>query len=467
MLKLRLLRYYKIYGINITKVRNFMLESWNNPEDLTNIVKEILADAAKQGATSAEVDIGVNKGFSVSARLGEVESVEYNRDKIVEITVYFGQRSGSASLSDLRPDAIHSAVLAACNIARFADKDEFGGIADKELLAFDYPNLDLSHPWNITVEEAIEIALQCEAIALAKDARIKNSEGASVSTTEGWSAYGNSHGFIGVYPATRHDISCSLIAQQGDEMQRDFNYTLSSDPALLDSIKLVAEKAAEKTVRRLGAKRLKTRKVPVIFAAEEARGFLGHFVAAISGGNLYRKSSFLLDHLGKKIFSDFVHLSEQPHLLKSLGSAPFDENGVVTRDNVFVDQGVLQKYSLGVYSARKLGMKTTGNAGGVHNLFIKTGKKDLPELLKTMGTGLYVTDLMGQGVNLMTGDYSRGASGFWVENGEIQYPVEEITVAGNLAEMFKRIVEVGSDVDQRGNIRTGSILVENLTVAGS
>lgn len=453
--------------MNITQREKFMLEVWNNPEYLKNVVQDILKEAAKQGASSAEVDVGLNKGFSVTSRMGEVESVEYNQDKIVDITVYFGQRTGSASLSDLRMDAIQSAVKAACNIARFGDKDECGGLAEKELLAFNYPNLNLSFPWDISVEQAIEITLECESIALSKDKRIKNSEGASLSTTAGWHAYGNSHGFIGVTGATRHDISCSLIAQDdNDDMQRDYSYTVSCDPQLLNSIEWVANTAADKTVRRLGAERLTTRKVPVIFAAEEARGLLGHFVAAISGGSLYRKSSFLLDHLGKKIFPSHIQIDERPLLEKSLGSAAFDENGVATRPNIFIENGILKNYCLGVYSARKLGMQTTGNAGGVHNLFISTGNKDLPALLKTMDTGLLVTDLMGQGVNLITGDYSRGATGFWVEGGKIQYPVEEITIAGNLRDIYANLIEVGADVDKRGNIQTGSILIESMTIAG-
>lgn len=443
-----------------------MSEVWNNPEYLKNVVQDILNEAKKQGASSAEVDIGLNKGFSVTSRLGDVESVEYNQDKIIDITVYFGHKTGSASLSDLRIDAIQSAVQAACNIARFGDKDEYAGLAEKEWLAFNYPPLNLSFPWDITVEQAIEITLQCENIALSKDKRIKNSEGASLSTTAGWHVYGNSHGFIGVSAATRHDISCALIAQDQDDMQRDYNYTLSCDPELLQSIDWVANTAVEKTISRLGAQRLTTRKVPVIFAAEEARGLLGHFVAAISGGNLYRKSSFLLDHLGKTIFPSYIQIDERPHLEKSLGSAAFDENGVATRPNIFIENGILRNYCLGVYSARKLGMQTTGNAGGVHNLFINTSNNDLSALLKKMDTGLLVTDLMGQGVNLITGDYSRGATGFWVENGEIQYPVEEITIAGNLRDMYANLIEVGNDVDKRGNIQTGSILIESMTIAG-
>ncbi len=443
-----------------------MLEVWNHPEHLKNIAADILKEAAKQGASDAEVDIGLNKGFSVTSRLGDVESVEYNRDKIIDITVYFGQRTGAASLSDLRMDAIQAAVQAACNIARFGDKDIYAGLAEKELLAFNYPELTLSFPWDVSVEQAIELTKQCEGIALSKDKRIKNSEGASLSTTAGWHVYANSRGFIGMYGATRHDVSCALIAEDKDKMQQDYSYTVSCDPTLLESIEWVAKTAAERTVRRLGAKRLSTRKVPVIFVAEEARGLLGHFVSAISGGSLYRKSSFLLDCLDKPIFPSHIQIDERPHLLKSLGSAPFDENGVATRPNVFIEQGILRNYCLSVYSARKLGMQSTGNAGGVHNLFINTGKKDLPALLKTMDTGLLVTDLMGQGINLVTGDYSRGATGFWVEGGEIQYPVEEITIAGNLRDMYAGIIEVGADVDKRGNIQTGSILIENMMVAG-
>lgn len=438
-----------------------------NSQNVKKLVADILQEAVKQGASQAEVDVGINKGFSVSARKGDVESVEYNQDKIIDITVYFGKRTGSASLSDFRLEAIRSAVKAACNIARFTDEDSYSGLAEKELLAFHYPDLSLRFPWDISVEHAIELAIECEAKALAKDKRITNSEGVTLVTNEGLGAYGNTHGFIGVHHSTRHEVSCVLIAKQGDEMQRDYYYTISVDPELLDPITKVADMAVQRTVRRLGAQRLGTRRVPVIFHAEEARGLLGHFVAAIQGGNLYRKSSFLLDHLGKSIFPKHIRIEERPHLSKGLGSSPFDDDGVTTRPNIFIDNGILQSYSLGVYSARKLGLKTTGNAGGVHNLFINTGEKDLTQLLKEMGTGLLVTELMGQGVNLVTGDYSRGMSGFWVENGEIQYPVEEITIAGNLRDMYANLVEVGCDVDKRGNIQTGSILLERMTVAGN
>lgn len=437
-----------------------------NPELVKKLVADILQEATSQGATSAEVDVGFNKGFTVTARKGDVESVEYNQDKSVGITVYFGHRTGSASLSDVRPEAIRSAVKAACNIAKFTDEDKYSGLAEKELLAFNYPELDPAYSWDITVEQAIELARECEAKALAKDKRIVQSEGVTVATMTGWHAYGNTLGFIGMFPGSRHEISCVLIAKQGDDMQRDYFYTTAVDPDLLDPISKVAEEAASRTVRRLGGRRLTTRRVPVIFAAEEARGLLGSFIAAISGANLYRKSSFLLDHLGKPVFPAHIRIDERPHLLRAMGSAPFDDDGVATRPNVFVEGGVLNSYVMGIYSARKLGMKSTGNAGGVHNLFITTGKKDLPALLKSMGTGLLVTELMGQGVNIVTGNYSRGASGYWVENGEIQYPVEEITIAGNLRDMYANLVEVGCDIDKRGNIQTGSILLESMTVAG-
>lgn len=434
---------------------------------LQELVATILKETTKQGASSAEVDVGVSKGFTVTVRMGEVETIEYNQDKAIDITVYFGQRTGSASLSDIRPEAIQSAIQAACNIARFTDEDQYAGLAEKELLAFDYPSLDLFHPWHISVEQAIELAKECEAIALAKDKRITNSEGVTVNTVDAWTGYGNTHGFIGVCPQTRHELSCVLIATQGDEMQRDYYYTNACAPEDLDPVTLIANKAVERTVRRLAARRLTTRKAPVIFAADEARGLLGHFVAANQGGNIYRKTSFLVDQIGKPIFPASINLYEQPHLLKTLGSSPFDDDGVTTRANKFINEGRLEMHALGVYSARKLGLRSTGNAGGVHNLLINTGNKDLSALLKLMGTGLLVTEVMGQGINLVTGDYSRGASGFWVEQGEIMFPVEEITIAGTLQDMYAHIVEVGSDIDKRGNIITGSILIENMTIAGN
>lgn len=439
---------------------------FHHPDNIRNLINDMLKEATKLGATDAEIAVGASKGFSVVARKGEVESIEYNQDKGFDITVYFGQKSGTATLSDLRPEAIHSAIQAACNIARFADVDDCNGIAEKDILAFHYPEPELYYPWNITVEHAIELACECEARALSHDKRLTNSDGVTIGTGEAWHGYGNTRGFIGIYPTTRHEISCVLMAKHGSEMQRDYSYTTAVDADDLESIGEVAKKAAERTIRRLGAKRLSTRRVPVIFSAEESRGLLGHFASAIQGGSIYRKMSFLLDQLDKSVFPKHIRIHEEPFLPKKVGSAPFDDDGVLTRPNVFIDQGILKTYALGIYSARKLGMKSTGNAGGTHNLFITTGDKNLPQLLKAMGTGLLVTELMGQGVNLVTGDYSRGASGFWIENGAIEFPVEEITIAGNLKDMYGNLVEVGNDVDRRGNIQTGSILLESMIVAG-
>lgn len=434
--------------------------------ELQLLCQDVLKEAARLGADSSEVNISVNKGFSVTAHDGDVETVEYNQDKIIEITVFFGKRSGQASISDMRPEATRAAVEAACHIAKFTDQDPAAGLADKNELAFHYPKLDLAHPWGLSVEKAIEMAIQCEREGMSVDKRIMSAEASTVATVDALTLHANSLGFMGVFPYSRHEISCVLVAKEGDEMQRDYGYTVATDAKQLVSVSEIAKIAAERTVNRLGARRLKTMKAPVIFAAEEARGLLGHFVAAISGGSLYRKSSFLLDHLDKKIFPDFVHIQEQPHLDRALGSAPFDDDGVLTRDNVFIENGILQKYALGVYSARKLGMQTTGNGGGIHNLTIRTGNKDLKALLKTMDRGLLITEMMGNGVNLVTGDYSRGVGGYWVENGEIQYPVQEITIAGRLQDMYARIREVGNDVDVRGNVRTGSILIEEMMIAG-
>lgn len=435
-------------------------------QEFETLAKEILQEAKKHGAEQAEVSIGTNHGFSVTAHAGEVETVEYNQDKVIEITVYMGKRRGSSSLSDTRQEAVNDAVAAACHIAKYTDSDPAAGLAEKEELAFDYPKLDLAFPWNVSVEQAIEMACQLEREAKAHDKRIMCAEAASVATANSWHLYANSHGFLGFFPYTRHDITCILVAKDDNGMQRDYSYSVSADPSKLESISNLAAEAASRTVQRLGARKLKTMKTPVIYLAEEARGLLGHFAGAIQGGNLYRKSSFLVDHLGKQIFPKFVQIEEQPLLSFGLGSTPFDNEGVTTRNNVFIEDGILRSYSLGVYSARKLGMKTTGNSGGMHNLTIKPGNKDLTGLLKTMGKGLLITEMMGNGVNLVTGDYSRGVGGYWVENGEIQFPVQEITVAGRLQEMYARIAEVGNDVDGRGNIRTGSILIEEVTVAG-
>lgn len=442
-------------------------KSFTDLSSLQKISNDILQEAKRLGASQAELSIALNKGFSVSAREGDVETVEYKQDKLIEINVLFGKRTGSASISDVRPEAVRAAVEAACHIAKFTDEDPAAGLAEHDELAFNYPHLDMAYPWTMTVEDAIEMACQCEREALAFDKRIMSAEETTVSTMEAFYLLANSNGFMGYYPYTRHELSCVLIGKQGDEMQRDYSYTVATDPLQLESISQVARQAAERTVHRLGAKQIRTMKAPVIYIAEEARGLLGHFISAISGGSLYRKSSFLMDHLDKKIFPAFMHMQEQPHLDRALGSVPFDDDGVATRANVFIEGGILRNYSLDVYTARKLGMKTTANSGGIHNLVVKHGNKDLPALLKTMGTGLLITEMMGNGVNLVTGDYSRGVGGFWVENGEIQYPVQEITVAGKLQDMYAGIQEVGNDVDMRGNIRTGSILIGEMMVAGN
>jgi PmbA protein len=435
-------------------------------DELQNIANVILQEAKKRGADQAEVGIAANKGFSVTAREGDVETIEYHQDKSIEVMVYFGKRLGAASLSDVRHEAIVAAVEAACHIAKFTGEDPASGLPDKSDLAFNYPELKMDYPWAITVEEAGQLAVLCEAEAIKHDPKRLSGESCDVTTINANTVYANSLGFCGVLANTRHELSCVMIAKEGDDMQREYSYTVAIDPTKLTPVEVVAKQAAERTLGRLGARRLPTMKAPVIFMAEEARGLLGHFCAAISGGSVYRKATFLLDHLGKKVFPDFVQLAEQPHLPFGLGTVAFDDDGVLTRPNVFIENGILQSYALGVYSARKLDMKTTGNAGGMHNLTIKHGDKDLPALIKSMGNGLLVTELMGQGVNIMTGDYSRGASGFWVENGVIQYPVHEITIAGKLQDIFSHFVEIGSDVDVRGNIRTGSILVEEMMIAG-
>jgi PmbA protein len=435
-------------------------------EDLRQMSADVLQLAQSAGATAAEAEISMGIGQNVSVRLDEVETIEYNRDKGMSVTVYFGQRRGHANTSDLSPQALKDTVQAACSIARYTAHDDFCGLADPDLMAREIPDLDLYHPWDMSVDEAIVLAKRCEAAAMTVDNRINNSEGASVSTYGGLFSYANSNGFNNGYFTSRHSLSCSVIAEQGDNMQRDYWYTSARAAQDLESAELVGRKAGERTVRRLGAQRLKTAQVPVLFEASIASGLLSHFVSAVSGGNLYRKSSFLLDSLGKQVFAPHITISERPHLLRGLASAPFDNEGVATQSRDLVVDGVLQGYMLASYSARKLGMATTGNAGGNHNLILQSGNLDFEALLKTMGTGLLVTELLGHGINLVTGDYSRGAAGFWVENGQIQYPVEEITIAGNLKHMFQGIVAVGNDVLVQGSKQTGSILIERMTIAG-
>ena len=433
---------------------------------LQEMSADVLRRAKDAGATAAEAEISLGFGQNVSVRMGETETIEYNRDKGVSVTVYFGQQKGHASTSDLSPQAIQDTVSAACNIARYTAKDEFCGLADADLMAQDIPDLDLYHPWALSVDDAISLAKECEASAREVDVRITNSEGASVSTYEGMFAYANSHGFNGGYATSRQGMSCSVIAEEADSMQRDYWYTTARSAKDLDSANAVGRLAGERTVRRLGSKRIKTAQVPVLFEASLASGLISHLISAISGGNLYRKSTFLLDSLGKQVMSSHITIEEQPHMLKGLASSPFDNEGVATKPRTLIKEGVLNGYMLSSYSARKLGMQSTGNAGGNHNLIISHGDLGLNGLLKMMGTGLLVTELLGHGINMVTGDYSRGAAGFWVENGVIVHPVEEITIAGNLQTMLKQIVAVGNDVLVQGSKRVGSILIENMTVAG-
>jgi PmbA protein len=435
-------------------------------ERLKTIVQTLLDEAKQQGATAAEAGLSQENGLSVTARMGEVETIEHHCDQGLGITVYFGQRKGSASTTDLFPDAIKETVSAACSIARYTSEDEFSGLPDKELLATEFPDLDLNHPWALTADEAIAIAIECEEAALSYHADITNSEGATVNTHQGIRVMGNSLGFLQGNLSTRHSLSCSVVAQRGDSMQRDYWYSVARKAKDLEAAASIGKKAGERTVRRLDARRLVTQQCPVLYCAEVASGLLGSLIGAISGGNLYRKSTFLLDALDTQIFPDFIHIHEQPLLKGALGSSAFDGDGVATQTRDIVSGGYLRGYVLSTYSARKLGMQSTGNAGGVHNLTITPGTNGFEAMLKLMGSGLLVTELIGQGVNMINGNYSRGAAGFWVENGEIQYPVEEITIAGNLKDMFKNIVVVGNDVDYRGNIRTGSILIEKMSIAG-
>ncbi|TCO83012.1 microcin-processing peptidase 1 [Plasticicumulans lactativorans] len=434
---------------------------------LDGLVGDILAQARALGASAAEAAVSFSTGLSVTVRLGEVETLEYQRDRGLGVTVYFGTRKGSASTSDWRPQALRDTVRAACDIARHTAEDPCAGLADAADLARDPPDLDLYHPWDIRAEDAIALATACEDTARATDPRITNSEGASVGTHAALVVYGNSLGFLGGYPATRHSLSCSVIAQGAEGgMERDHWYTSDRDPAVLEAAAAVGRRAAERALRRLHARRLGTCSAPVLFAPELARGLVGHFLGAIRGGALYRKASFLVDALGQPVFAPHVQIREAPHLPRALGSAPFDSEGVATRPRDIVRDGVLQGYVLDTYSARRLGLHTTGNAGGVHNVIVEPGADDADALLARMGRGLLVTELMGHGVNAVTGDYSRGAAGFWVEDGRIAYPVHEITIAGRLPEMFRDLVAVGRDVDTRGNIRCGSILLERMTIAG-
>ena len=436
--------------------------------DLQSIIERALEEARARGASQAEAAVSQDTGLSVGVRLGEVETLEHQRDRSMGITVYFGRRKGSASTADFSLDAVRATVAKACSIARFTAEDACSGLADAALMARNPSNLDLSHPWNIAADRAIEIAKSCEASALAFDPRINNSEGASLSTHQGLHVYGNTHGFVGGYPTTSHSLSCVVLAGTGEDMQRDYWYSSSRDWHELEQAEAIGRESARRTIARLGPRRLSTRRAPVLFVPEIARGLIGHFTAAIRGSSQYRQSSFLLNSAGQQVFPRGFSIAERPHIPKAAGSAPFDDEGVATRDRELVADGVLTGYILSSYSARKLGLETTGNAGGTHNLLVKPSLAGgMDALLPRLGTGLLVTELMGQGVNMVTGDYSRGAAGFWVENGSIQYPVAEITIAGNLRDMLKEVAAVGDDVDVRGATRVGSILLPEMTIAGN
>lgn len=434
--------------------------------NLANLAEDVIRRCRTAGASDAEVGASIDTGLSVNVRLGEVETVEHNRDRAFGVTVYFGQRKGSASTADLKADSIAKTIEQACAIAKFTEEDPFAGLADPGRLARAFPDLDLWHPWNLDAHAAIGLGIEIEDAGRAL-AGISNSDGASVQTGESLAVYATSQGFCGRERSTRHSLSCSLIAQDSNGMQRDYWYETGRAAADLPDAASIGRKAAQRTLARRDARKLDTRACPVLFAPEVARGLIGHLVSAVSGGALYRKASFLLDHAGKKLFPDFVDIMERPHIRRGQGSANFDSEGVATADSDLVRAGVLERYVLGSYSARRLGLRSTGNAGGIHNLVVAPNGGDFAAMLEKLGTGLFVTEVMGQGVSIVTGDYSRGAAGFWVENGQIACPVEEITIASNLRQMFAGIAAIGADVDRRSHILTGSILVERMTVAGS
>ena len=433
---------------------------------LTLLVSEILSQAKESGATACEVQASSNMGLSATARMGSVETVEFNQDQGFGITVYFGQRKGSASTTDTSLDTVTTAVAAACNIAKYTQEDDCAGLADATAMAAEFPDLDLYHPWGIDADQAIKMALTCEQAARDSSNKITNSEGATISSHQGCAIYGNSHGFIGSSQSTRHNVSCVVIAKDRDEMQRDYWFSHSRDPLLLENMEVIGRKAADRTIERLGSRKVSTGKFPVIFQAAIAPSLIGHFVSGISGGSLYRDASFLKDSLGKQVFPGWLHIHENPYLQKGLSSSAFDADGLQTRKQDFVVDGKVSSYILGTYSARKLGMASTANAGGTHNLFVDSNAGDLDELLQTMHTGLLVTEFMGHSVNIVTGDYSRGVSGFWIENGKILYPVAEVTIAGNLKDMFANIVKTGSDFDYRNSTHVGSVLIEEMMIGG-
>lgn len=435
-------------------------------DELKLIMEDVLIRAKKQGATDASVAVNHDHGFSIDVRMGEVETVAFSEDKSIGLTIYVGQRKGSASSSDTSPKALDAMVLAAYEIATVSAEDPCFGLPDPELIGKEYADLSLYYPWQVTPKQAIEMALHCEGHALALDKRITNSDGVNLSTHTFCHGYASSQGFMGIVPSTRHSVSCSLIAKEGDAMQCDYDYTTARSADDLIALDQLAASAVSRATSRLGAKKLKTQKIPVLFSSRLSTGILSSFISAISGSNLYRKNSFLLDSQGKQIFPAGIRIYEQPHLLGALGSSPYDGEGVLTRNNILVEDGKLCQYVLSSYSARRLGLKTTANSGGVFNLTMDPTAGDLADLLQKMGRGLLVTELMGQGVNILTGDYSRGANGFWVEGGKIQYPVEGITIAGNLKEMLRGLVAVGNDINPNIATRCGSLLMDEMMVAG-
>ena len=433
---------------------------------LIGLGERVLDEARRQGATAAEASVSVGTGLSVSVRRGAVDTLEYERDRSLAVVVYMGQRSGAASSADFSEQSLKATVAAACSIARYTSEDPARGLADPALLATEFPDLDLYHPWSLDADRAIDLALECEAAALAGDPRIADCDSASVSTGDGLRVYLNSHGFVGSRLGTRHSRSCVAIARDEGGMQRDYWFSVARHADALETPAEIGKRAAQRAASRLGGRRLSTRRVPVLYTPMMARGVVGQFLGAISGGNLYRKSSFLLNALGEQVFPAHIRMQEFPRRPRGLASAAFDNEGVATRERTIVDGGRLETYLLDSYAARRLDRQSTGHAGGVHNLEVQSGDRDFDQLLQDMGTGLVVTELMGQGGNLVTGDYSRGAAGFWVENGELAYPVEEITVAGNLKDMFAGLQAVGADRDDRGGVITGSLLFDSMTVAG-
>lgn len=450
----------------MSKVKHHKPLEIKTSEQWHQLLQDILSKARANGATDAMVSVNHDCGYEVNVRMGEVETVSFHEDTGIDLAVYIGKRKGTASSTDTSPKALETLIKAACDIAEVSAEDPCFGLPDKEHITKDYPDLDLYHHWTISPTEAIEKALLCEKLALEKDSRICNSDGVSVSTYDFTHTYAHSQGGEGTLKGSRHSISCSLLAKEGESMQRDYEYSTARQAKDLHRIENIAEVAATRTLSRLGARPIKTQKAPVLFSSRVSCGLLSNFIQAISGSNLYRKNSFLLDAIGKQVFPEQFKVYEQPYLLSALGSTPFDNEGVATRNNVFIEDGRLCQYALGSYTARRLGLKTTANSGGVHNLTIDPTAGDLDDLLKIMNKGLLVTELMGQGVNILTGDYSRGASGFWVENGQIQFPVEGVTIAGNLKTMLRAITAVGNDINPNIATRCGSLLVDSMSIAG-